>query len=497
MLLRAYAAALRQVPELLSRWEDDAPTAAGAPSVALAVATERGLLVPTFVEPDLGDAREKDAEVREVVRAAQSGKVDGAYMAVANGSLSNLGGAGHRPLPGTPDAPAGQRAVPRVDPAAARRRPRRAWGSPSPSRPASPSTTEWPTAPTGPTCSPASSSTSTQPGSGDRPRDARTLLEVARLYHLEGRSQAEVATLVGTGRSTVSRMLDEARRRGIVEIRLHDPSGRDAALEGALRERFGLTDVRVAARRDGPRLARVGALAATLLLERLGDARTVGVSWGRAVQATVDAVRTDHEHELTVLPLLGGTTTLGRDPGHDVSGQELVPAPRRPAGRVVPAAARARHARLVRGRARPARRARDRPDPRRPPATSTWRWSASGRRTRAPRPPSWPARRWRPDEARDFWAHEPVGDLAGRFFDGNGRPVTGPLDDRVMAVGLDDLTRVPLVIGVAAGRAKAGGRARRAGRRAPGRLGLRRLPGARARGRFLRERHELPLYLLT
>ena len=94
VLLRAYAAALRQVPELLSRWEDDAPTTAGPPSIALAVATERGLLVPTFVEPDLGDAREKDAEVREVVRAAQSGKVDGAYMAVANGSLSNLGGAG-------------------------------------------------------------------------------------------------------------------------------------------------------------------------------------------------------------------------------------------------------------------------------------------------------------------------------------------------------------------------------------------------------------------
>ncbi|GAA2127384.1 dihydrolipoamide acetyltransferase family protein [Nocardioides bigeumensis] len=94
VLLRAYAAALREVPELLSRWEDDQPTTAGPPSIALAVATDRGLLVPVFAEPDLGDARDKDAEVREVVRAAQGGKVDGAYMAVANGSLSNLGGAG-------------------------------------------------------------------------------------------------------------------------------------------------------------------------------------------------------------------------------------------------------------------------------------------------------------------------------------------------------------------------------------------------------------------
>ena len=97
VLLRAYAAALREVPELLSRWENaegGAPTTAGPPSIALAVATDRGLLVPTFVEPDLGDAAAKDSEIRAVVRAAQAGRVDGAYMAVANGSLSNLGGLG-------------------------------------------------------------------------------------------------------------------------------------------------------------------------------------------------------------------------------------------------------------------------------------------------------------------------------------------------------------------------------------------------------------------
>ncbi len=94
VLLRAYAASLREVPELLSRWEDDAPTTAGPPSIALAVATDRGLLVPTFNEPDVGAAADKDAEIRDVVRAAQGGKVDGAYMAVANGSLSNLGGLG-------------------------------------------------------------------------------------------------------------------------------------------------------------------------------------------------------------------------------------------------------------------------------------------------------------------------------------------------------------------------------------------------------------------
>ncbi|WP_165355038.1 dihydrolipoamide acetyltransferase family protein [Nocardioides oleivorans] len=94
VLLRAYAAALRDVPELLSRWEDDAPTEAGPPAIALAVATERGLMVPTFLEPDARPIADVDAEVRSVVAQVQKGKLDPAYMGVANGSVSNLGGLG-------------------------------------------------------------------------------------------------------------------------------------------------------------------------------------------------------------------------------------------------------------------------------------------------------------------------------------------------------------------------------------------------------------------
>jgi pyruvate dehydrogenase E2 component (dihydrolipoamide acetyltransferase) len=91
VLLRAYAASLRAVPELLSRWEDGRPVDSGPPAIAVAVATDRGLLVPVFVEPDTGTAEDLDAELREVVAAAQRGKVSPAHLGVANGSLSNLG----------------------------------------------------------------------------------------------------------------------------------------------------------------------------------------------------------------------------------------------------------------------------------------------------------------------------------------------------------------------------------------------------------------------
>ena len=96
VLLQAYAAALRDVPELLHRWDSATSTAvpSGPPSVALAVATPGGLMVPVFVEPDVRDARELDAEVKSVVQAAHSGRLDPAYLGLANGSLSNLGGLG-------------------------------------------------------------------------------------------------------------------------------------------------------------------------------------------------------------------------------------------------------------------------------------------------------------------------------------------------------------------------------------------------------------------
>jgi pyruvate dehydrogenase E2 component (dihydrolipoamide acetyltransferase) len=94
VLLRAYASALRAVPDLLCRWEDDRATVSGPPSIALAVATDRGLLVPTFTEPDLDEPHDVDKEIRAVVKAAHMGRLDPAYLGVANGSVSNLGGMG-------------------------------------------------------------------------------------------------------------------------------------------------------------------------------------------------------------------------------------------------------------------------------------------------------------------------------------------------------------------------------------------------------------------
>ena len=57
------------------------------------------------------------------------------------------------------------------------------------------------------------------------------LADVAEMYYLEQKNQAEIAKAVGVTRSMISRMLTEARESGIVEIRIQRPLQSDPDLE--------------------------------------------------------------------------------------------------------------------------------------------------------------------------------------------------------------------------------------------------------------------------
>ncbi len=155
------------------------------------------------------------------------------------------------------------------------------------------------------------------------PRDPSTLLAAARLYYRENRSQAEIASELGTSRSNVSRMLTEAQRQGIVTITINDPSGRMTSLEQDLRTRFGLAEVRVAQR--GPASSvkvedQVGIQAAQLLTDLVADSMTVALSWGHALQAMVYAVEAEREYHLKLTQLVGGLSSIS----NEISGAELV-----------------------------------------------------------------------------------------------------------------------------------------------------------------------------
>jgi deoxyribonucleoside regulator len=134
------------------------------------------------------------------------------------------------------------------------------------------------------------------------------LARVAHLYYEGDLNQGEIARRVGTSRSTISRMLQEARETGVVEITVHTPWKTVPELEDALRARFGLRGVRVLLGRGRPPeeiLRGLGALAARYVDSVIEQDSVLGISWGMAVHATVRALRPDRRLPITVVQMVG------------------------------------------------------------------------------------------------------------------------------------------------------------------------------------------------
>lgn len=149
-----------------------------------------------------------------------------------------------------------------------------------------------------------------------------TLARVASLYYEEGLNQHQIAARLGYSRAHISRLLSEARREGIVEIRVHHPLERVYPLEQRLQASFGLFQVRVL---QGGELAyiqmlrRLGALAAQLLTELIKPQSILGISWGTALSEVVHALQPMNLPGVKVVQLIGSATS--RD--HQVDGPGL------------------------------------------------------------------------------------------------------------------------------------------------------------------------------
>src|SRR3954454_14737336 len=88
---------------------------------------------------------------------------------------------------------------------------------------------------------------------GDRRlSDIQQLIDASRLYYELGETQSRVAELLGVTRPQVSRILKRARAEGIVEIRIVDQAAQWSAAADALRDRFHLGAVHLAASIRGP-----------------------------------------------------------------------------------------------------------------------------------------------------------------------------------------------------------------------------------------------------
>lgn len=284
--------------------------------------------------------------------------------------------------------------------------------------------------------------------SSNRTSDER-LAEVATLYYHAGLNQSDIAERLGESRSNVSRLLTEARRRGIVEVRIHQPLPLERRLGRELQQRFALRDALVldSRGRDADEtLRRVGEVGAQFLERSLEEIEVLAISWGTALRAVVQGLHTSRRAPIEVVQMIGGIgsstvdgTELARRFADALGGtcdylyaplladdEEAVSVMLRDSNvrRVLDKAARADFALVGIGALEPE-------------ISSLVRAGYADAAT-----------------LRALRRAGAVGDVCGRHFDVHGQPLDVDLNRRVVGLDLDALRRIPVVVGVAAGRAK-------------------------------------------
>lgn len=280
--------------------------------------------------------------------------------------------------------------------------------------------------------------------------DDALLRRIARMYYREDLDQAQIAATLGISKSTVSRKLTAARESGIVQIRIvgEDHVERVPDLENRLRERFALTEVRVADADAGlDPLRAVGLLCADVFAERAPQAACIGFGWGLTTASIIDAIPAQALRPDTVLTsLVGGMPSIDTGPSGNNQIFTLaekcgVRARRFDAPAVVESPVAQRVLLRESSVATSLEFAR-RCD------LAFVGVGAFGVRTSGK---VLAAMRFTDEERRQVLRARPVGDMVGRAFDAAGTPLGPPSSDRVIALTIADLARIPLVVGAAAG----------------------------------------------
>lgn len=142
------------------------------------------------------------------------------------------------------------------------------------------------------------------------------MYQMAAMYYIHGDTMDMIARQFGVSRSTVSRLLKDARESGMVSISLGEPIASRSSLSTAISKRFRVR-AHIVTVKDGftdtMRLDRVARVAAGLLTEALTDGATVGVAWGTTLAAIADKLPHRHVSGISVVQLNGAAnpTTSG------------------------------------------------------------------------------------------------------------------------------------------------------------------------------------------
>lgn len=283
--------------------------------------------------------------------------------------------------------------------------------------------------------------------------ELRLIARIARMYYEWDMRQSEIAAQLGISQATVSRLLDRAKKEGVIRITINVPKGVYTELEEGLIKKFGLRDAIVVDSLDDEEMLiqrDLGAAAAYYLESILHPQDIIGISsWSATLLALVDALHAlPRKPGVKVVQILGGVgnpaveahaTRLTSRLAQLVSGEAVY----LPVSGVVATEA-ARDVLLADNFAQPALRLFDQ---------VTTAMVGIGAIDPSPLLAQ-SGNIFAPQELQLLRQQGAIGDILLRFFDHNGNLVETGLEKRVISMTLEQLRRVNRAIGVAGGSRK-------------------------------------------
>ncbi|HUL26880.1 MAG TPA: sugar-binding transcriptional regulator [Streptosporangiaceae bacterium] len=279
------------------------------------------------------------------------------------------------------------------------------------------------------------------------------LLRVAWYYYKDELTQDEIARRLSVSRASVGRLLDRARKVGLVSISLNTEYLDAFELSGELCQTFSLAEALVVPDHEKEPAdhhtlnARIGLGGAQFMSTHLRPGGSLGVGWGETVSRVIAATNFGAVGPVHMITLTGGVEgylqTILSSKGEVTAESSEVTAT------VIPSPIMASTPSL-------AAALRDEPTIQQVLKQACDVGHALvGVGTPAADATIVHMGYLNPADVRGLRERGVVGDILGQFFDADGNVVDLPIHDRRIGIELSDLVHIPKVVGVAGGLHKA------------------------------------------
>ncbi len=281
----------------------------------------------------------------------------------------------------------------------------------------------------------------------------KMLAKMAYMYYVEGRTQADIAKEFNLYRTTVSRMLTQARQEGIVQIEIKNFDSTLFELESYAKNKYGLTYLEVVPSADSDfeeeQNGDMFSVAAANVIRRVvQENQTIGVSWGATLAKAIGKLEKKQVQNVTFIPLAGGPSHINSQYHVNTLVYELS---RKFQGKnvfinasVVQETAQLAEGIMLSKYFSQIRQAWDELDV---AIVGIGGPLLSG------------ASQWRDLLNTEDYAvlqeNQAVGDCCCRFFDEHGHVIQSDLHRRTIAITLEQIKKVPVSLGIASGKEKA------------------------------------------